>query len=595
VLEEVLRRETGKRLAGVILLSDGAVRAYAPRDVPPQMPVGRLRDLGYKLYTLAFGQARGLSQARDLAMRDLITSQTVFVKNQLVAGGRLRVDGFVDQQLPVQLLFETRPGEMELVASRQAEATKDGQELPLELVYVPQTAGEYKVTLKALPQPGELVTTNNELSTFVTVLDGGLNVLYLEGTARPEMSFLRRSLDASPDIRVDFQRIDVQKPQTKPADLIELFEPGKYNVYILGDLDASAFTEAEMSALSEAVDRGAGLIMLGGMHSFGPGGYAGTPLADVLPIQMTRLERQRFGEGLRSDVHLPGPLKIRPAGTGGGVDFVTQLSTENNRAVWDKLPPLDGANKFGRLKPAAHVLAETAAGQPVLVAQEAGNGRVLAFAGDSTWQWVMQGHGDLHKRFWRQIVLWLARKDESTSGSVWIKLDQRRFQPGGRVEFSAGARNAQQEPVLDAQIRAEIILPDASRRSVAMSRQSEHSVGTFFETQAPGDYTVEVTATLAGESLGTARARFLVYQQDLELDNAVADRGALDMLAKMTGGESLAPEQLPGLLDELKKVPEQLQIAVQTKRPLWDGWPLFLLLLVLLGAEWFLRKRWGLV
>ncbi len=82
-LDDVLRRNAGKRLAGVILLSDGAQRAYAPRDAAPQGPTRRLADLGYPLYTFAFGQARGLGQARDIALKDLSVNQTVYVKNEL--------------------------------------------------------------------------------------------------------------------------------------------------------------------------------------------------------------------------------------------------------------------------------------------------------------------------------------------------------------------------------------------------------------------------------------------------------------------------------------------------------------------------------
>ena len=57
------------------------------------------------------------------------------------------------------------------------------------------------------------MTTNNELSTFVTVLKGGVNVLYLEGALRVDQKFLRRSLDASPDIKVDYVRLDQRDPQ----------------------------------------------------------------------------------------------------------------------------------------------------------------------------------------------------------------------------------------------------------------------------------------------------------------------------------------------------------------------------------------------
>ena len=38
------------------------------------------------------------------------------------------------------------------------------------------------MTVRVEPREGELVTTNNEVSTFVTVRAGGINVLYLVGT-----------------------------------------------------------------------------------------------------------------------------------------------------------------------------------------------------------------------------------------------------------------------------------------------------------------------------------------------------------------------------------------------------------------------------
>jgi hypothetical protein len=248
-------------------------------------------------------------------------------------------------------------------------------------------------------------------------------------------------------------------------------------VYLLGDLDTSAFKPEELASLTLAVDRGAGLMMIGGLYSFGPGGYAETPLADVLPIEMSRLERQPLEDAaIRSDLHLPGPLRMRLPQRAGPPDYLVHLA-KDNQALWDKLPPLDGANRLGKLKPAAHLLAQTESGQPLLVAQESGNGRVLAFAGDSTWRWVMHGHADAHKRFWRQVILWLARKDQSATGDVWLKIDERRHHPGGRVEFAAGARTAQNEPIIDADFRAEVLLPDGSRRPATLVRQGQEFVG----------------------------------------------------------------------------------------------------------------------
>ena len=89
--------------------------------------------------------------------------------------------------------------------------------------------------------------------------------------------------------------------------------------------------------------------------------------------------------------------------------------------------------------------------------------------------------------------------------------------------------------------------------------------------------------------------RFLVYDQDLELDNPAADRGMMESLAAMTGGKTIAADQLGPLFASIHKELEQLEVETLVKRTLWDTWPFFLLLIALLGMEWWLRKKWGLV
>jgi hypothetical protein len=592
-MDDVLRQEAGKRLLGVVLLSDGAQRAYPPRDLPPQTAAARLKNLGYPLYTFPFGQSRGLGQAQDIAVKELLANPTVFVKNSLAVSGQVRVDGFVNREIPVRVLFETSPGKMDVVAEQKIQATADGQTLPIALDYVPQSPGEFKLTLEAVPQPGELVTTNNRLSTFVNVLKGGLNVLYLEGTYRVEQKFIRRALDASPDINVDYVRLDARD---KPGDLRDRFKPGKYDVYLLGDIDSTAFSAEELKDLAEAVNRGAGLMMLGGFHNYGAGGYSETPLGKVLPVGMDRLDRQRPDEPIRKELHWQGPLRMQPT-MPGQLHFALRLAAgrEANAAAWENLPPLEGANKFHNLAPNAIVLADAGQDKPLLVSQNYGDGRVLCFAGDSTWHWWMRGFEAAHKRFWRQIVLWLAKKDQSQEGTVWIKLDQRRFAPSQRVEFDVGARDPAGEPLKDGEFKAEIVLPDGNRRPLSLVRKEDHLSGSFRETQMPGDYAIEVKVAQKGQEYGSARGRFVVFQQDLELDNASADAETLKSLAAMTGGQSLAPEQLPELIERLTEQTSQFEIQQETKKTFWDTWPFFLFLVGLLSVEWYLRKRWGLV
>ena len=118
--------------------------------------------------------------------------------------------------------------------------------------------------VEAVEQPGELVSKNNRLSAFVTVLEGGLRVLYLEGAHRNEVRFLRRTLVDSPDIQLNFDSFESSDRRNWPVDLSHVWQEQPYDAYILGDLDSAALGEENLRKLADAVAEGKGLMMIGG-------------------------------------------------------------------------------------------------------------------------------------------------------------------------------------------------------------------------------------------------------------------------------------------------------------------------------------------
>lgn len=598
-LDDIRKNETGQRLAATFLFGDGAQAAYSPRT-PAQQVAAQFADQGTPLYSLVYGQVRS---ERDVAVENLQDQYSVFVKNQLPVKAQVRIQGYANQEIPVRVTVTDAEQKKVWSDVQRVKALPDEQGAPLEVEFnfVPEKQGQYKLTLSADLQPEELVAKNNELTAFVTVLDGGMRVLYLESSLEWwEPKFLRRALDTSRDIKLDFVWIDRRHGDKGQGNLATVLAAQEYDVYIIGDVHSSLIGQDNLKKIAAEVDKGKGLLMLGGYYTFDPGGYQDTPLEKVLPVTMEKNRRQGLDEPIIEQFHLApaGGIAMLPSGE----HFITDLMPgAANLELWKKLPKLDRAFQFAGLSLRSRVLAQSADEKPVplMVAGVYGGGRTLAMAGNSTWHWAMQGHNAQHTRFWRRTMLWLAGKDVIRE-DVWIDLAQRRFNPGAKVTFTAGIKNSESEVVRDAQAKAELLLPDGKTQPIPLTSKDGNYEGTIPKMTTTGDHVILFTAKRGEKVIGSARARFTVFDQDLELGNPSANPSFLQQLSRITekhGGRLVASEDLPALLTELEKAPPKNEVEVRSKWQLadtpLDAWSYFLVVIAFLSVEWYLRKLWG--
>jgi uncharacterized membrane protein len=579
-LDSTLTHFGEDRVAGVILLSDGA-NNYG---VDPSEIRAQLAGRNIPVYAFGFGSETASEAVRDVAPTKLDVNPTAFKKNRLPVRAEFQTTGFGKRPIPVRLLFdgvEKARGELKPMG--------DGQKGVVELVGVPDKPGEMKVTVEAEVQPGELVATNNATSTYVTVRSDGLNVVHIEGKYRFwEPKFLRRSIDQSPDI--DLTQIFLLDTEGRQSELPEdLFEPGKFDVVILGDLPASRMSPQLQQKLAGMLQAGAGLLMVGGYESFGPGEWRATPIAPFLPVQMKEDDGQTEEE-----------LKFKPSAAGLR-HFILRLAptADQNQKAWESVRPLDGGNLWAGLKQNALVLAETADGKPLLVAQETGKNRSLAFAADSTWRWATKNKEGraFHARFWRQLTLWLAHREDETGGGVKLRLDRRRVAASEKLGLEVLVNGPDGKPAADATLETTIKSneDDLPATAVSLQKRADGYAGLTESLQKPGDFTVTVSAKANGVELGTASAKFVVYEENLELRQLAADFETLRKLAADTGGEFHPAEDFVKFIRSLKDRNLNLEVTKPTIENLWDRWEILALFVALLGAEWFLRKQSGMV
>ncbi|MGI9519196.1 MAG: glutamine amidotransferase [Pirellulaceae bacterium] len=592
-----------QRLLGVIMGSDGVSNVADP-EIELSQAAKLLEDTQTPLITVPFGQPALTEQFADIAVENMADQYTVWVKNDLVVTATVRARGFANQEIPVQLIVIDDDGNEEVVDTVRRSFTKQSESVSVELSYTPEEAGQYRLLVRAEPQAGEVSPRNNELPAFLTVNEGGLRVLYVYGSLNWEVAYLIRSLSSYQDIQLDQLHMDRRDEDRWPLDRTHLFGDSQYDVFILHNVDSTSLyqrgtQENNLRLLAEAVQGGKGLIMIGGYESFGPGLYHSTPLTHVLPIEMEFSEKQEFEAPIREDLHIP--RELTPRVPEGQRHFITQLGDpDENAAIWAELPPLVGANRFMGIKDTAGVLLESTDGEVLMAAFRVG-GRVLAFAGDTTYLWWTHGFQDTHKRFWRQVILWLAFKDSMSGQNVRIDLPQRRFQPNASIRFTAEANTQTKQQIIDARFSGNLVDPDGTRTAITVVSGSQSQIDRKL-LENPGIYTIEVTAQRNDQEIGTAAAEFVIFDNDKEQANPAANPDQLSRLAERTsdfGGRMIEPADLPGVLDDLSQLAPQMQVEVPLKWQLGDTWYdalLFVLVFVgLVSVEWWLRKKWGMV
>ncbi|MBI5367779.1 MAG: hypothetical protein HZA54_12135 [Planctomycetes bacterium] len=580
-LAEALSRVRGRRLAPVLLFSDGV--NTGGRD--PLSLARALAATRHPVHPVGLGGEAGAA-VMDRRVRSLSMSSTALLHSTVPVRAELAFHGCRGQTVQVLLACDGKPAE-----ARTVLVAADREQVRLEFTLKAEEQGQHRVTLEVEGDEREVDATNNRRTTFFFVGRTTLKLLYLEGGPRWEAKYLRRSLEGTEGIVVEMPRVgragaggDGEGGAGGAAVVGGLPDPaslGSYHAIVLGDVSAAALGREFMQGLRTAVDQaGTGLLMIGGLGNFGAGGYAGTPVGELLPVRVAA------GDGQRKGI---APLARGRAAPG---DFLLSLAEGDTPSAeaWGNLPALDGGVEFGALKPGGTVLLETAGGRPVLVAQPFGRGRVAAFGADTTWRWVLAdaGGAEVHRRFWRQVVLWLARQDQRGERNFWLALDRFQFAPGDVVDAAAWLVGSGDRPVAGAQVEAVLDGPGGAR-PVAL-REAEGAWRARLAPEEPGEYVLSARAQPPNGPPVSDSVRFVVAGADAELDDPAPDHEALRAIAEITGGRFLRPADVRAFLEELAGRDERNVVERRRIRPLWDNLPVLLLFAALLSAEWVLRR-----
>jgi uncharacterized membrane protein len=593
-IEQAVRDSAGLPLAGVVVFSDGAGDGQGDFS----STLADLRARGLPVFTVGLGET---SIKGDVEVVRATAPRRVLAGSPVTAELLLRASDLDQKSVEIELVEDNHLLRTQKIPV-QGEATAVAR-----ITFTPTTPGIHRYTLNAKPGPDEPIIENNSAELLIEVEDGRPKVLYVEGEPRWEYGKLRQAMAEEKNLVLvsvlrsadgKYYRQGVESGDELASGFPKSEEEAfKYDAIVLGSIEATFFTFDQLRALEQFVSRRGGtLLALGGAKSFNSGGYANTPIADLLPVFLR-------GESATGEV---GAFKAAPASRGQDHPAARLADDpEANLKAWEQMPGVTLPETLADTKAGATVILEARGEKdrsravPFLVEERYGRGRTLALLASDTWRWQMmlESKNQAYETFWRNLLRYLVgsvrrRVEASTERSYYGK--------GEPVRIRVEVGDEKYIHVSDARVVARVAGPTGTTTEVALAPVIEGGFEGYSGLFAPdedGRYHVEVSARRGGDakqaaSLGDARTSFLVGPLNREARNAAQNEELLRRVAKESGGAYYRPEQAANLIEDLTHT--EGAGSVRVTYDLWDMPVNFMMLVALAGAEWFIRKRKGL-
>jgi hypothetical protein len=561
--------ESKENISSIVILSDGVI-------TDGSNPIYTAEKTGIPIFTIGFGDT---TRRKDIEIKNILYNEFIYAENSTALSATILNDGFANRDVNITLYENDIQ-----IAQKNILLNPDGVQ-NISLDYTPKSSGEKKLALVLSTLGGEYNRANNRKVFYINVLSNKVKVLLLAGSPSSDLSFIKNSLQMDNNLSVNsITQIGVDKylEKNNRAKLLD-----SSDVLILIGFPSKETSSEMLNKIIELISN------------------KNIPYLFVLSsgIDYTKLSLLRkelpFTFSNAGNKYLEVQPSISP---NQSKNPLLQNKSADLLAVWNNLPPVYQPFTEFTPKSESEAVAKVKANnivtnKPLIISRRLGNQRAIVVLAKDIWKWKLQTalkDQDVFDRFIMNSIKWLNSPEDKKR--VQIKTTKKLFALGEEIEFTAQVYDDAFNPISDAEVKVKV-KNEKDKFELNLNSLGNGLYEGTLQTNKPGNYSFNGDAKLNNKLVGSDVGLFNIGEVDIEMMNTKLNYDFLNSLANVSDGRYFQPEEANMLFDLLTNLNKKSsKEKIETKEfSLWSNEFLMIVIILLFGIEWFVRKREGML
>ncbi|WP_293783299.1 hypothetical protein [uncultured Pedobacter sp.] len=543
---------TNRNVGAVVLATDGIFNHGGN-------PLYSVNQINAPIYTIALGDS---VPKRDVLISNVNYNNIVYLDDDFTI--EVQVQAFQSNGESTSLILNengTRIAQQNILINGASFI----KTIPVKIHAGKIGLQKYTVQLGALKN--EITTRNNIQTFYVEVIDGRQKVLLAAAAPHPDLGVLKEAISLNKHYEVKLSL----------ADDLNATDPSKFDLIVLYQLpDVQNISSAFIKKLT-------------GLKK--PAWYILGAQTNVNAFnQVQNQVNLSSANGAIQEVY---------------ADFANGFSSFNlndeDKKQFSSFDPL--LSPFGRLTVNAGAtpvfnqrIGKVSTQQPLLFFANENGLKTGYLIGEGLWRWKLseaenEAPQSVLNDLISKTVQYLSVKDDKRRFKVFTA--KAAYDENESIQFNATLYNDSYQAVNDPEVNLQV-KNEAGKVFNYIFSKTENGYQLDAGTMPAGNYSYVANTELGGKKF-TASGSFYVNALIAEYQQTTANHQLLNTMSKQSNGKLFMPENLLEIADEILKNENIKTISYEDRKydELINMKWLFALMMILLGTEWFLRKRNG--